>query len=420
MTTAITVFSITYLFLILEKIPRYIVSMVGALIVIISGVLSMEDAIHFISWETIGLLLGMFIIIRVLEEGNFFNYLAVKIMELVKFDIKKVYFIFPIITAILSGFMDSITVLLFFTILTVNLCKMFEINPVPLVIAEVCTSNIGGSGTLVGDPPNVIIGNMLGYTFNDFVMNTGPIALIATIVVTIFFFILNYKSIKNAKVITDVEKETILEDNKITDEKYVKVGLAAFIIAIAMLVLHPIINKALGFNINASCSTLLPAFICLIYFGNKSEEILKSIDSVTLLFFMGLFIVIGALEKTGVIAKISNYIINLSGNSGITLSIVLIIGCGVISALVDNVPMALTMTYVLMNILNSSPELMTMKNDLVWSLALGLDIGGNMTPIGASANVMAYSILEKNNIRIGWGRWLKLAVPPTILALEYL
>lgn len=143
MTTAITVFSITYLFLILEKIPRYIVSMVGALIVIISGVLSMEDAIHFISWETIGLLLGMFIIIRVLEEGNFFNYLAVKIMELVKFDIKKVYFIFPIITAILSGFMDSITVLLFFTILTVNLCKMFEINPVPLVIAEVCTSNIG-------------------------------------------------------------------------------------------------------------------------------------------------------------------------------------------------------------------------------------------------------------------------------------
>lgn len=187
MTTAITVFSITYLFLILEKIPRYIVSMVGALIVIISGVLSMEDAIHFISWETIGLLLGMFIIIRVLEEGNFFNYLAVKIMELVKFDIKKVYFIFPIITAILSGFMDSITVLLFFTILTVNLCKMFEINPVPLVIAEVCTSNIGGSGTLVGDPPNVIIGNMLGYTFNDFVMNTGPIALIATIVVTIFF-----------------------------------------------------------------------------------------------------------------------------------------------------------------------------------------------------------------------------------------
>lgn len=417
MLTSIAVFSATYLLLITEKFPRYIIAMIGALLAIVFGVLTMDDAIHFVSWETIGLLLGMFIIIKVLEDGNFFNFLAVKVMELSKFNVKTIYFIFPLLTALLSGFMDSITVLLFFTILTINLCKMFELNPVPLVIGEVCTANIGGSATLVGDPPNVIIGSILHYTFTDFVSNLGLIALVATIAVTTYFFIVNHKDLKNAKVLSTEEKKQIINNNKITDKNSIKVGLISFIIAITLLILHPLINQLVGFHINASIATLLPAFVCLIYFGDKSEEILKSIDGVTLIFFIGLFIVIGGLEKSGAITLISNSILNLSNGHREALPLLLIFGCGLISAIVDNVPMALTMSYILMNMIGTSPDLIPMQHNLVWSLASGLDIGGNMTPIGASANVMAYTILQKNKISVGWGKWMKLAVPSTLIAL---
>ena len=183
----------------------------------------------FVNWETIGLLFGMFIIIKILEDANFFNFLAIRIMQKANFDVKKIYLIFPLLTGLLAAFMDSITVMLFFTILTINLCKMFEIDPVSLIIAEVCTANIGGSATLVGDPPNVIIGNLLGFGFNDFVKNTGPIALIATIVITVFFFFLHRKSLKKAKKLTWEEQTELLRENTISDKRLVKVGLIGFI-----------------------------------------------------------------------------------------------------------------------------------------------------------------------------------------------
>jgi Na+/H+ antiporter NhaD/arsenite permease-like protein len=321
MTIAVLTFSVTYILLMLEKIPRYIVSLIGASVIIISGVLTMDDAVHFVSWETIGLLLGMFIIISVLEHGNFFNYLAVRVIQSVKFDIRKIYLIFPIITAVLSGFMDSITVMLFFTILTINLCKLFELNPVPLVIAEVCTANIGGSATLVGDPPNVIIGSILGYDFNDFITNTAPIAIIATIVVTLVFFALNQKKLKVTRSLSEDEKISVIQNNQITNGRYVYIGIIAFSSAIFILLLHPIVNSLFGFHINASIATLVPALVCLFFLGaDEGEKVLKSIDSVTFLFFIGLFIVVGALEKTGAIAVMSDYMMSLAGGQDITFS----------------------------------------------------------------------------------------------------
>ncbi|WDC83210.1 sodium:proton antiporter [Caloramator sp. mosi_1] len=299
------------------------------------------------------------------------------------------------ITAILAGFMDSITVLIFFTILTINLCKMFDISPVPLVIAEVCTANIGGSGTLVGDPPNVIIGSVLNYTFSDFVKNTGPIAIVATIVVTLFFFLINLKGLKSIKKLNDNEKEKLIIENKISNMKYVKIGGSSFVFAILFLVTHHLLNEMFGFHIYASIATLLPAMVCLSLLKEESDDILRSIDGETLLFFIGLFIIIGSLEKTGVISVIAEKIIRISKGNPILLSFSFIWICGVISAIVDNVPMALTMSYILLSIISQTPELAMYKSNFVWSLTLGLDIGGNMTPIGASANVMAYSILEK-------------------------
>ncbi len=418
MTYALIIFAITYIFIIAEKVPRHIVSLIGALAVIITGILTMEDAMKFVSWETIGLLLGMFILIRILEDANFFNFLAVKIMQQVNFDAKKIFLVFPLITGFLSAFMDSITVLLFFTILTINICKMFNINPIGLIIAEVCTANTGGSATLVGDPPNVIIGNLLGYSFNDFVKNTGPIALIATIAITLFCYLLNYKSLQKAESLTEQEKTDLLQSNAISDKRLVKIGLIGFVSAIVFLVFHVELNHLLGTAINASIATLFPALICLIFLGvNKAEHVMKGIDGETLLFFIGLFVVIGGLEKTGALKLLSDYIANMSGGNGILLAILFIWISGIVSAFVDNVPMALTMTYILLDMITSNPALAPLKANLAWALAMGLDVGGNATPIGASANVMAYSIMQKNKINITWSKWIKEAAPATILAL---
>ncbi|MGE5606690.1 MAG: SLC13 family permease, partial [Bacteroidota bacterium] len=388
MILALIIFGVTYLFIMLEKIPRHLVSLIGALAVIITGLLTMEDAIKFVSWETIGLLLGMFILIRILEDANFFNFLAVKTMENVNFDVKKIFFVFPLFTGFLAAFMDSITVLLFFTILTVNVCKMFNINPIGLIIAEVCTANTGGSATLVGDPPNVIIGNLLGYGFNDFVKNTAPIAIIATIAITVFCFLINLKSLRKADKLTEQEKKDLLQNNAITDQRLVKIGLIGFLSAIILLILHVELNRLLGININAAIATLLPALICLIFLGvTKAEHVIKNIDGETLLFFIGLFVVVGGLEKTGALKLLSNYIVDLSGGNGILLAILFIWISGLASAVVDNVPMAVTMSYILLDMIATNPALAPLKANLAWSLAMGLDIGGNATPIGASANV---------------------------------
>lgn len=418
MVLALIIFCVTYLFIMLEKVPRHIVSLIGALTIIITGILSMEDAMKFVSWETIGLLLGMFIIIRILEDANFFNFLAVKVMEKVSFDVKKIYIVFPLITGLLAAFMDSITVLLFFTILTINVCKMFDVDPVPLIIAEVCTANTGGSATLVGDPPNVIIGNLLGYTFNDFVRNTAPIAAVATIAITVFFFLISLKALKKADKLTEQEKEELIQNNVISDKRLVKIGLIGFLCAILFLTTHVAVNKLLGTNITAATATMLPALICLIFLGaKKAEHVMKSIDGETLLFFIGLFVVIGALEKTGALKLLSECIVKLSGGNGILLAVLFIWISGFVSAFVDNVPMALTMSYILLDMISANPALAPLKANLAWSLAMGLDIGGNGTPIGASANVMAYSIMQKNHVKVGWGRWIREAVPATIIAM---
>ncbi len=418
MVLALLIFGATYLFIMLEKIPRHLVSLIGALAVIISGLLSMEEAMKFVSWETIGLLLGMFILVRILEDANFFDFLAVRTMEKVNFDVKKIFFVFPLLTGFLAAFMDSITVLLFFTILTINVCRMFHINPIGLIIAEVCTANTGGSATLVGDPPNVIIGNLLGYGFNDFVRNTGPIAVIATIAITVFCFLFSLKSLRKAAKLTAQEKKELLLNNAISDQKLVKIGLIGFASAILLLILHTELNRLLGIHIGAAIATLLPALISLVFLGAaKAEHVIKNIDGETLLFFIGLFIVIGGLEKAGALKLLSNYIVDLSGGNGILLAILFIWISGLASAIVDNVPMALTMAYVLLDIIAADPSLAPFRANLAWALAMGLDIGGNATPIGASANVMAYSIMQKNKIKISWGRWFKEAMPATIIAL---
>jgi Na+/H+ antiporter NhaD/arsenite permease-like protein len=224
--------------------------------------------------------------------------------------------------------------------------------------------------------------------------------------------------LRRAKKLTKEEKQELLNSNTISDKRLVRIGLIGFISAIVLLTLHLEINKYLGSNVTVAIATLLPALLCLIILGTeKAEHVMKHIDGETLLFFIGLFIVVGGLEKAGALKYLSEYIVHLSGGNGIMLAVLFIWISGFASAVVDNVPMAVTMAYLLLDMISTNPELAPLKANLAWSMAMGLDIGGNGTPIGASANVMAYSIMQKRKVKISWGRWIKEAVPATIIAL---
>ena len=412
---SLIIFILTYAAIISEKINRTVVAFLGAFLLLLFKIFNLNEAIGFINWETIGLLFGMFIIVTALSEAGFFTYLALVMAKLLKYSPTKIFIVFPIITAILSGFMDSITVMLFFATLTYELCGMLKTDAIPLVITEVLLANIGGSTTLVGDPPNVILGLKLGFYFNDFVIHNGPIALVAGAATLFYCFAVSKKSLIPSSEVSIKELSTMDPNDAINDIRQLKIALSAFGVAVLFLITHIYIEKYLHIPLTVPLAAMIPAFVMLVFLGKGAQRVIVKVDYEVILFFIGLFIVVGGLEKTGVIKIFAGYLTDLFNNNHPGLISALLWGSGIASGIVDNVPFALSMAYVLENIIKFAgvPALSIM----VWATSLGCDIGGNFTPIGASANVVAYSTMEKSGHHIGWGRWLKLAIPATFIAL---
>ncbi|MGE5653027.1 MAG: SLC13 family permease, partial [Bacillota bacterium] len=392
MTIAVAIFSVTYLTLISERIPRHWVALSGALSLTVFGVMSMEEAIASVSWETMGLLFGMFCILTVLSEAGVFRQLALTTAKVVDYQPIRLFIIFPLLAAGLAAFMDSITVLLFLASLTIQIGELMEMDVVPLVIAEVCAANLGGAATLVGDPPNVILGTMLGFGFNDFALHTGPIALVGVVITVLFFLLVNYRKLRSIPPLAAHQRERIENSQGITDRRLAKLGIGALVTAVLLLITHNYVKRYLGVDISVAGAALLPALILLMLDGKRTDFVLQKIDWESLLFFGGLFVIIGGLEKTGAIRSLTEMLVGSVRDNPRLLLSGMLWGSGFISAIIDNVPFALTMAYVLqeMTTMVGVPALSIM----VWSLAVGVDAGGSMTPIGASANVVAYSAME--------------------------
>lgn len=412
---AVVIFVLTYIVIATEKVNRTVVAFAGTLLLILFGVFNINEAVGFINWETIGLLFGMFIIVAALSDAGFFTFLALVLARWLKYSPRKIFIFFPIITAILAALMDSVTIMLFFATLTYEICKILKMNATPLIITEVILANIGGAATMVGDPPNVILGLKLGFYFNDFIIHNAPISILAGAVTLLYCYLVSRKSIASSEEIPKKEFEEMDPAGAIEDMKQFKVALAAFGTAIFFLITHNYIEEYLHISLKVPLAAMIPAFIMLIILGKRSEKILLKVDYGVLLFFMGLFMVVGALEHTGIIKIISGSIINLFKGNHMGLLSTLLWGSGIASGVIDNVPFALSMAYILQNIVKFAgvPALSIM----VWATSLGTDIGGNFTPIGASANVVAYATMEKRGQSIGWAKWLKLAVPATLIAL---
>jgi Na+/H+ antiporter NhaD/arsenite permease-like protein len=416
MIIAISVFVTCYVAIATERFPRQAIALLGAAALILVGIFPIQEALSFVDWETIGLLFGMFILIVSLAESGFFDWLASDLAEKLSYRPTYVFIAFPLLAAAMAAFMDSVTVVLFLSALSVRLARICKIDPIPLVTAEVCAANAGGAATLIGNPPNVILGTMLGFSFNDFIINLGPIALISTLVIVCGFYFLNRTMLARAEQDLHLEDlASIRMDGQITNPQLLRWGLIGFGAAIFLLITKDYISSQTGLGITTATAAIIPALFVMIVGGKETEHIVRKIDIESLLFFMGLFIITGALEKTRLIAALAQQIFALGRGNPFGLVMLLHWGSGFTSAIVDNIPMALAMAYVMKDMAGFIGA--TGFSLMVWSLAIGLEVGGNITPIGASANVVAYSYMEHFHGRIGWWNWIKMAAPPTLAAM---
>ena len=412
---ALVTFLVAYATLSTEKIDRVLTVFVGSLVLIITGVLTLNEAINYVNWETIGLLFGMFIIVLVLSDAGFFLYLAFALAKRLQYNPRNIFIVFPLIAGILAPFVNCITVMLFLAVLTIEVSKLLKIDPVPIIVAEVILANIGGVSTLIGNPSNVILGTQLGLGFNEFVVHNGPIALLTSLFSIGMLYVFNRKSLLPSAPIDVKSLAKISLDEMITNRRTLKLGLGALFVAVLLLVTQGYLERIFHVPLTVALSALIPAFALLLAGGADTEHVIKRLDYDVLFFFIGLFMLVGGLEKTGAITIFANGLAHVAAGNPLILLSLLLYGSGVISAIVEDVPFALTMSYVIKDL--SFVPLSLSTSLLVWTVSLGIGIGGNGTPIGASANVVAYTSLEKHGILVGWIRWMKIAIPPTVAAL---
>jgi len=433
---ALVIFAAMFIVIVSDKVHRYIPALVGAgltivvvfLIILKSpesvlNVLNLEQLgqLHFwipgqeeieshgVNWQTIIFIGGMMTMVEGLGEVGFFRWLCLYVARLVNYKVVPILIAFMLLSGFLAMFIDSITVLLFLAMVTIELARLLKFDPVPVIIAEIFASNVGGSATMCGDPPNIIIGTALGYSFFDFVTNTGPIAWIGMIL-TLGFFYFSFR-----KILTSVRENSNDAPNHypqpaeaIVNPRLFKINAAIFILVVVLLVTHAQTGISVALiGCIAAALTLLAAF-------KGASHIIKRVDWKTLVFFIGLFVCVGGLEETGVLTMLAEYIGDISGgNIQLVIPIILWVSA-VASAIVDNIPFAATMVPVIKNLaLTHSLSLPT----LAWTLALGTDIGGNATPIGASANVVGTAVAEREGYPISWAKFCRYAIPAMILVV---
>lgn len=453
---AILIFLAMFILIVVDKIERHIVTVVcGFLVTVvvfgfcmnsldaIKDVLNiqsifkiefwynlgaLEESSMGINWSTIIFIAGMMVMVEGMGEVGFFRWLCLNIAKIVNYKVIPILITFMIMSGFLAMFIDSITVILFLVAVTIELANLLKFNPVPIIISEIFCANLGGSATMCGDPPNIIIGTSLGYTFGDFITNTGVIALISMVVIIFYFYMCFRKQLKGCEVEQIELKEYNLQavnsgcyeveyedashypnpKDAITDKKGFIISSIIFGIAVLLLITH----AQTGFTV--VFIGLFVAILTLIASGKKAFNLIKKVDYKTILFFIGLFVVVGGLEKTGILEMIAEFIGKVSGGN-IKLMIAIIIWVsGIASAFVDNIPFAATMIPVIKTLaIYQGVPLST----LAWTLSMGTDIGGSATPIGASANVVGISVSEKEGYSIGWKDYCKYSFPATVIVL---
>ena len=430
---AIAIFLAMFTLIILDKAPRHIITLSCAAVTLflvfglcMHSAEAAEEALSLssifqpefwyntgeattsagINWETIFFIAGMMIMVEGMAESGFFRWLCITIARAVHFRARPVFLSFMVMAAALSMFIDSITVIMFLAAVTVELAQLLELNPVPMILAEIFCSNLGGSATMCGDPPNIIIGTSLDCTFFDFISNTGLMALVSLAFMLVYFCVFYRREVVDSPRIGELSAACPLPRDAIVSRRDFVLSCCIFLAAVVLLVTHA------QTHLTVSCIGVFIGVATLAGNYKNALRILKQTDFRTLLFFIGLFVVISGLEETGVLDLISSLIAGAAGGHTFLLAVIILWGSAVASAFIDNIPFAATMIPVIRSL--SAAEGIPLST-LAWALSLGTDIGGNATPIGASANVVGTSIAAKSGHLINWRTYCRSMAPATVL-----
>ena len=405
---SIIIFAVTMIAIMSEKVHRALAAVAGATFLLIFGILDVESLASYIDYNTVGILIGMMLFVSVVKISGLFEYIAIKAAKLSKGKPWVIMILFFVITAVLSAFLDNVTTVLLVGPMTIAVTSILGINPLPYLITQILASNIGGTATLIGDPPNIMIGSAAELSFNDFIVNTGiPAVIIAFFTIFSFYFIYGRK----LKVVPE-KMQAVME----LDEKKAikdKVLLIESVIIMAFVVLAFIFHDALGIQ----SATIAIAAAAVILLLNRSkvdpEEIISTIEWPTIVFFVGLFGVVGGLQQTGVIDMMAQFLLEVTkGNDTLMLLLILWVSA-ILSSFLDNIPFVATLIPLIITMGNSGMDVAP----LWWALSLGACLGGNGTLVGASANVVLSGISKREGHEITFGNYLKIGFPLMLMSI---
>ncbi len=404
---ALAVFIGVYVLLVTERVHRVAAALGGAVVVLASGVVTTRDAFYSdrtgVAWDVLALLLGMMVIVGILRQTGVFEYLAIWAVKRSRGNRFRVLVLLLVITGVASAFLDNVTTVVLLAPVTLLVCDRMGMLPAPVLVAEVLASNIGGAATLIGDPPNIIIASRSGLTFNDFVVHMLPIVAVVFVVFLVasrwlFRGILDGGDANAADVMALDEREAI------SDAPLLWRSLLVLAMVLTGFVLHGVIHT------EPAIVALAGAGLLVLISRSRPETYLDAVEWETLAFFAGIFVLVGALVKTGVIDRLAQWVGGATGGDVAVTLVVVLTTSAVLSAFVDNIPYVAAMTPVISSLISANPAL-GQDGALWWALALGGDLGGNGTAVGASANIVVIGLARQYGHPISFGQFARYGVP---------
>ena len=408
---AVALFVVVLALIAFEILNRTVAALLGAAILISFGILDQEQAAtEFVDWNTIGLLAGMMVIVAILERTGVFEYLAIKSAQWGEARPGRILILLSLVTALLSAFLDNVTTVILMVPVTFLIADALESSPIPFLLTQVMASNVGGAATLIGDPPNILIGSAADLSFLDFVFALTPVVLLTLPAVLGVLYLMFRKDLSHSK---DAEETIGAMDAaaSIRDPILLRKSLIVLGLVIVAFFLHG------ALHLEAATIALFGAAALMLYARSDVEGILREVEWPTLLFFVGLFVLVGGLEATGFVGSIATALTNVAGGTSALTAIVVIWGSGIASGVVDNIPFTATMIPVIQDLAEVEGLSEEEVRPLWWSLALGADFGGNLTLIGASANVVVAGMSERAGQKISFIKFMLYGIPVTLVSL---
>ena len=403
---AVAVFLIVIALVMSEKVHRSLVAIGGAAVLLLAHVMTLDQAVAHVDFNTIGVLFGMMLFVAVVKQSGMFGYLAIKTAHIAKGDPWHIMVMYVLLTAVLSAFLDNVTTVLLIGPMTLTICKLLKVNPIPFFMVEIMASNIGGTATLIGDPPNIMIGSAAGYTFLDFIIVDAPIVCVILAVVLVVFYFLYGRGLH----VPDEDRNRVLEldpKEQIEDMRLLKISVVMLVCVVIGFMCH----GALG--IESSVVALTAAAVIMLISRVDVPQALLHVEWTTLTFFCGLFIIVGGMVETGTIDMLANALMGFTGDDVLFTMIILLVASAVISSVLDNIPFVATMIPILLAMEGAGMDV----TPLWWATSLGACLGGNGTLIGASCNVVISDIAAKNGNPISFVKYMKVGFPLMLLTV---